>query len=391
MKLKKILFYHPWIYLKGGAEKVLLEYALHTKHKITVATSYYNKDTTFKEFENVNVIVLNGITEVSIERNFGNILKSFISICTLQVKGDYDLIIISSEGLGDFFGCFYPFFNQKKIAYVHTPLKIIYDSKLSKAIKNDLSKKNWYIYNIIKPIYKIVNKIIWKKYDYVIANSNEVKNRIINNSLYTKQIDIIHPGANIPDNYKEFDLLQYKKTFLVPGRIMWQKRIEIVIDAFIKMNQHDTKLIIMGTVDKKSKNYLKKLLSLIENVKNIKIIDNPTDAVYNKIFNECYSVVFSPECEDWGIIPIESMSLGKPVIAINQCGPKESIVHRKTGYLVDNFDSNSFKLGMEYIYNLRDYEYNDMSINSYEYSKKFSWNEFTSKLDKKIDVILKKI
>jgi len=382
------LFYHPWIYLKGGAEKVLLEYALRTKHDVTIATSYYNKHTTFKEFANINVVVLKGITEVSVERSLGNILKSFVSICTLKVHNDYDLIIISSEGLGDFFRCIYPSFNRKKMAYVHTPLKIIYDPKLSKALKNDLSTKNFYIYNIIKPIYKIINKIIWKKYDCVLVNSNEVKKRIVNNSLYEKNIDIIHPGANIPSKYKKFDLLLNKKTFLIPGRIMWQKRIEIVIDAFIKMNKHDTELVIMGTVDEKSKKYLDKLLLLSKNVKNIRILDNPIDEVYSKTFNECYSVVFSPECEDWGIVPIESMSLGKPVIAMNQCGPQESIIHKKTGYLVNNFDSESFQIGIEYIYSLNRSEYKKVSRFCYEHSKKFSWNAFTEKLDKKIEQVL---
>lgn len=380
----KILFYHPWIYLKGGAEKVLLEYALRTHHEVTIATSYYDKDNTFKEFENINIVIINGITNVSVQRSFINILKSFISICTLNVQNNYDIVIISSEGLGDFFGSLNPFFNTKKVAYVHTPLKIIYDPKLSKAIKNDLSKKNWYIYNILKPIYKFLNKIIWKKYSYIIANSNEVKSRIVNNNLYNGKIDVIHPGANISNKYKN-NRTKNEKIFLVAGRIMWQKRIEVVIEAFKQLDLNNLKLVIMGTVDNKSIKYLNKIKLMISTHANIEILDNPDDETYYKIFENCYSVIFSPECEDWGIIPIEAMAKGKPIIALNQCGPKESVIHEKTGYLINKFSSKSFQEGIEYIYNLTEDEYNKFSRNCYDHSKNFSWDEFTKKLDNKIE------
>jgi glycosyltransferase involved in cell wall biosynthesis len=378
----KILFYHPWIYLKGGAEKVLVEYALRSKHDITIGTSFYDSKKTFKEFENLNIKIINGWTNVSVNRSFTNILKSFISICTINIENDYDLVVISSEGLGDFFGSFNPFFHKKKIAYVHTPLKIIYDPKLSKSIKSDLSKKNWYIYNILKPIYKILNKLIWKKYSDVVANSNEVKNRIKNNKLYKKKITVIHPGANIPDKYIEYDV-NIKRIFLIPGRIMWQKRIEVVIEAFNNLKDKDKniELVIMGTVDSKSEKYLATLKNKILYNSNVKILANPDDDTYHNMFLKSYCIIFSAECEDWGIVPIEAMSLGKPVIALNQCGPKESIVHKKSGYLINDFTPNAFINGINYMCSLSIKEYNKMSRFSYEHSKKFSWDEFTAKLD----------
>lgn len=45
-------------------------------------------------------------------------------------------------------------------------------------------------------------------------------------------------------------------------------------------------------------------------------------------------VMYSPENEHFGIVPLEAMSYGKPVLVVNSGGPKETIIHEKTGYLL---------------------------------------------------------
>ena len=46
--------------------------------------------------------------------------------------------------------------------------------------------------------------------------------------------------------------------------------------------------------------------------------------------------------EGFGMIQVEAMSCGIPVISINECGPKETIIHNKTGFLA------KVKLGVSY-------------------------------------------
>uniref|UniRef100_A0A183GJX2 Glycos_transf_1 domain-containing protein n=1 Tax=Heligmosomoides polygyrus TaxID=6339 RepID=A0A183GJX2_HELPZ len=47
------------------------------------------------------------------------------------------------------------------------------------------------------------------------------------------------------------------------------------------------------------------------------------------------AVLYTPHNEHFGIVPVEAMYLGTPVIAVNSGGPKESIAHGRTGFLAE--------------------------------------------------------
>lgn len=51
-------------------------------------------------------------------------------------------------------------------------------------------------------------------------------------------------------------------------------------------------------------------------------------------------LLYTPDREHFGIVPLESMQMGLPVIAVNSGGPTETIAHKETGFLckqVSNF------------------------------------------------------
>jgi alpha-1,3/alpha-1,6-mannosyltransferase len=65
------------------------------------------------------------------------------------------------------------------------------------------------------------------------------------------------------------------------------------------------------------------------------LLDVPNKKLVD-LFSRCYSVLYSPVNEDFGIIPLEAMASGKPCIAVNEGGPKEVVLNNKTGFLVDS-------------------------------------------------------
>ncbi len=49
----------------------------------------------------------------------------------------------------------------------------------------------------------------------------------------------------------------------------------------------------------------------------------------------CTAVVYTPQREHFGIVPLEAMAAGRPVIACDSGGPRETVLHGKTGMLCD--------------------------------------------------------
>lgn len=60
-----------------------------------------------------------------------------------------------------------------------------------------------------------------------------------------------------------------------------------------------------------------------------------SDAQRAALLAACSVVVYTPQHEHFGIVPIEAMAAGRSVVACRSGGPVESIAHGETGYLCD--------------------------------------------------------
>ena len=60
-----------------------------------------------------------------------------------------------------------------------------------------------------------------------------------------------------------------------------------------------------------------------------------------KLYNQAKLVVYTPYLEPFGLIPLEAMSCGTPVVAVNDGGVKETVINGETGILTER-DENVF-------------------------------------------------
>lgn len=58
-----------------------------------------------------------------------------------------------------------------------------------------------------------------------------------------------------------------------------------------------------------------------------------TDPQRTSLLAACLAVVYTPENEHFGIVPLEAMAAARPVLACNSGGPKESVLDGSTGFL----------------------------------------------------------
>lgn len=331
-KKKKLAIYHPWIYLKGGAERLILDIVTKSDYDWTVFTHHFDRENTFPGYKDLDLVEL---PRVSVNRNYSRVRNAALKIMTTKADlKDYDLLVVMSEGVGDYF----VFRNNDlpSVCLCLTPLKIIHDRYSRQRYLED-NRGVFLKYAVSSMIFNIFDRMAWKHYKKVICISNEVKNRVLNARLAPEEkIEVLYPGVD----FGEIESIpKYYKYFFIPGRIMWQKNIELGIEAFKKFQEtaenKNFKLIIAGMVDSKSVSYYQKLKKLCSDNKNIEFVENPHDGHLFDLYKKCYCMLFTSLNEDWGIVPLEAMAFGKPVISVNRGGPKESIIDGRTGFLVE--------------------------------------------------------
>ncbi|MCX6723469.1 MAG: glycosyltransferase [Candidatus Staskawiczbacteria bacterium] len=382
----KIALYYPWIYLKSGAEKTILEMVKNSRHEFTIFTNHFEPINTYVEYNNLKIIKL---ADIPVERSYYKVCYAAFKIIAQKISiNNYDALIVASEGLGDFI----VFRNHCPkipiICYCHTPLKITHDN-ITRQIYLDKHqfKKPFFIF--FEKVFRFLDKIAWRRYAYIFCNSQEVKNRILKARLApATNIEILHPGVDLTSIKPTW---QYDNYFLQPSRIKWYKNTALAVEAFKKFyleNQdlRKFKLIIASQVDKASKPYYEYLLALSRDIENIQIISNPDDELYKNLFQNAYAILHTTFNEDWGIVPLEAMAYGKPVIAVNQGGPTESIIDKETGFLV-NPNAQEFSKAMKTLAE-------DMNLtqkigkNARTASLKYDWKYFVKRMDSYFDSLL---
>ena len=114
--------------------------------------------------------------------------------------------------------------------------------------------------------------------------------------------------------------------FLMVGRLVGYKRFDLAVKAFSAM---ELPLKIIGDGPE-----LRKLKALSSNAKNIEFLGLVSDYKMPEIYARAQAVIF-PQEEDFGLVPLEAMASGRPVIAYRAGGALETIVEGETGIFFD--------------------------------------------------------
>ncbi len=217
----------------------------------------------------------------------------------------YDLVITSDSGpmkgvITDL--------DATHICYCHSPMRYLWDGY--SAYRRDMSSASKFVFELTSHYVRNWDYVAAQRVDHFIANSRYVARRI--HKYYQRQSTIIHPPIDTSRSYLANSLDDY---YLAVGRLVPYKRTDVLIGACQKLGR---KLVIVG--DGPEKERLKKSAG-----KNVEFVGETTDEQLREIYARCRALLFAAD-EDFGMVPLEAQSYGRPVIAYGKGGSLETVV-----------------------------------------------------------------
>ena len=148
---------------------------------------------------------------------------------------------------------------------------------------------------------------------------------------------VLYPAVDIKDEASSSS--SSKKRYVVSlNRFERKKRIDVAIEAVALLNK-DLELVVAGGYDDRVLENVEHLEELrrLASLKKVNVVfeTSVSDERRVELLSNALCLLYTPPFEHFGIVPLEAMALGCPVIAVNSGGPLETIVDGTTGFLVD--------------------------------------------------------
>ncbi|MBI5836207.1 MAG: glycosyltransferase [Candidatus Eisenbacteria bacterium] len=380
----KVALYYPWVYLKSGAERMVVELTGRSRHHWTIFTNRYARHDTYPELLQRDVVELN---PVSVRRSVVPAGQAALRILTqrLPLEG-YDALVVLTDGLGDL--AVLRNVPVPSICLCMTPLRIAFDPAYRGRYFQSCGPWTAAVVRAAAAAFRVVDRHAWNRYDHILSISGEVTRRIVEGRLAAAgRVETVRLGVGFDPEPAPGPLGDF---FLIPGRIMWTKNIDLGIAAFRRFREtsprgRDFRLVVAGHVDRKSVAYLDRLKAGLGADSGVEFAPSPSDAELRALYRSCYGVLFTAFNEDWGMIPVEAMAFGKPVVATDRGGPRETVLHGATGFL-ESPEPEAFAARMAELAEDPG-KARAMGAAGLERSRLFTWDGFVSRMDDCVETL----
>ena len=334
-----LVFNYEYPPIGGGGGvicKDISEELVKMGNKVTVITSCY-KD--LEPEENINGVEINRVKVVNRKKQDVASLQSMFSYLPASIskakqllKKEYQIInthfAVPSGPAGQYISTKY---NIPNVLSIHGG--DIYDP--SKSLSPHKT-----------PILKQIVKNILSKAQRVVAQSSDTRKNAISYYNLKREVDIIPLGIK-PNQFQAIDKPRLgfpndKVIFCTVGRLVKRKNIPELLEIFSSIQSHiPSELIIIG--DGPEYSGLKDIISQKGLEKNIHLLGRVSDEEKFQILSGSDIYVSTAMHEGFGIVFLEAMECGLPVICYNKGGQVDFLKDGVTGFLIQLGDEESFE------------------------------------------------
>lgn len=328
----KIVYCTPALYMAGGVERVLTlkanYFAEHFGYDITIIlTEGKDKPLFYPLSDKIKVINLDinfeelwtcsFVKKAFVYLKKQRIFKKKLTNELMRIRPDITISLLRRE---------INFINEikdgsKKIGELHVNRANYrnFEAGDSNAIKNMFAK--YWMRNLVSHLKRLDRFVVLTEEDK--ASWTELDNVEVIPDPLAFDIDKVSPLTN--------------KRVIAVGRYVYQKGFDILLQAWAKIEKrhNDWELAIYGMGDRTPYECLVEELHIDRNRCHL---NGPTDDIKQEYLNSSL-FVFSSRFEGFGMVLIEAMACGLPVISFDcPCGPKDIVRHQEDGLLVPSGD-----------------------------------------------------
>jgi glycosyltransferase involved in cell wall biosynthesis len=256
---------------------------------------------------------------------------------------EHDFVLVSSHLFAHHVGGRMPTSGPKKFVYVHTPARYIWAPELDARGQSSLARA-------VSPVLKAIDVARAGQGAVFAANSEFVRDRI--ERSWHQDSKVIFPPVNvealqsIEDWRGELTPADEAIIASLPGqfvlgasRFVPYKRLDIAIQTGEAVG---LPVVLAGSGPQRAE-----LLAIGETASvPVRIVDRPSDALLYALYQAATALIF-PAVEDFGIMPVEAIALGTPVIVGSVGGAAESVVATEGGVVVDSFDASTMDWALQ--------------------------------------------
>jgi glycosyltransferase involved in cell wall biosynthesis len=359
----KVAIVHYWLVGMRGGEKVV-EALCEMYPQADIFTHVYAPEMVSEKIRQHRIIP----TFINSLPRAASMYKTYLPLMPMALEQldlrDYDLIISSESGPAK--GIIAPA-NALHVCYCHTPMRYIWN------MYHDYRNSAGWMARLMMPslahYLRMWDVTSAARVDSFVANSVTVARRI--HRYYGADASVIHP----PVDTSAFSIAapsELEDYFLMAGELVSYKRPDLAVHAFNKMG---LKLVVIGGGE---------MLDQIRRIAgpSVTVLGSQPFDVLRQHYSRCRALIFPGE-EDFGMVPVEAMASGRPVVAFGRGGATETVTDGVSGVF---FGEQTVEAISAAVKSLADMEIDPERIS--KLARQFGQDRFFQKMRTHIDGLL---